>query len=142
MSKDQPVMKFPYWVQSSDLSAEDFAPAGAGEIADKLKQIDWAAAAQKQKELAAAGGENCPAGLGINAPDGRILHICPDQNERCHIDYSFYDKEKMLGLFTRRKYHAGAIENAPLGIAPSLIRAFFENRCSDVKQEIEAQRQA
>ncbi len=142
MSKDQPLPKFPYWIQSSDFTSDDFGPADASEICDELNRVDWAAAAEKRKELEAAGSEFCLAGIGINAPDGRMLHICPDENERCRIDYSFYDLEKVLGIFTRRKYHAGTVEETPLAIAPSLIKAFYENRYSDVKVEIEAQRQA
>ena len=132
----------PYWIQSSDLSVEDFASAEAAEIVDDLMRVNWIAAAEQRKKLEAAGDEYCPAGLGINAPDGRLLHIRTDENNRCVIEYSFYDKEKLLGFITRRKYHAGTIENAPLEIAPSLIKAFFENRYSDVKQKIEAQIQA
>ena len=128
----------PYWIQSSDFSSEEFPASVAHEIERALKAHDWATERDRQVALQNSGAEECPAGLGVNHEDGRILHICPDGAGSCMMHYSFFETEKMLGLIPRRKYDAGSLENASMETAARFIAPFLGNDYASVKNEVEA----
>ncbi|MEM8770416.1 MAG: hypothetical protein AAGD92_02090 [Pseudomonadota bacterium] len=129
----------PYWIQSADLSTEEFPAAGASEIERALLSHDWAGEAEKEKRLLADDSPDCcPAGLGVVHEDGRMLHVCPDGEGNCQVHYSFYESAKVLGFIPRRKYNAGTIDNVPIRTAARLIPPFLENSYEAIKYEVEA----
>ena len=130
----------PYWIQHADFESDEFDEGSAQSIAGKLVNHDWRGEFEKRQTLDGAGSETCPPGLGVNAPDGRILHICPDADDMCQVHYSFYDIEKIMGVFPRRKYEAGTLENVPLEVAARFVEPFMSNNYGAVKREVETHR--
>ena len=71
-----------YWIQNSDFSSpeglsENEPVQSAKQIIEIILAYDWARENAFEEERMAGDGDSCPAGIGIMADDGHILHMCP-----------------------------------------------------------------
>ena len=126
------------WVQHADFETEDLPSNEADKVSVFLLEHDWRSENERLKDMEQRGVECCPPGLGINSvEDDRTLHICPDADGMCQVSYSFFHMEKFLGLFSRRKYQAGTINNVPLKVAALFVKPFIQNDYEAIRHEIE-----
>jgi len=75
-------MLIPYWMQRADLSSTDHEPVDAAQAVKDFLSYDWGAEGRPFDELDGRHEENCPAGFGFSADDGRRLHLCLDGEDR------------------------------------------------------------
>jgi hypothetical protein len=73
-----------YWIQRADFSSDDFEPVDLVGAERILRNHDWRTALGFMRALARSHGEEsgeyCPPGIGFARDDGRLLHICPNEN--------------------------------------------------------------
>ena len=77
----------PYWIQRADFSATDHAPVDVAGALRAFEAHPWQDELNLQSELADAGHEYCPPGIGFVDPDGQILHVCPNAVGRALVHY-------------------------------------------------------
>ena len=83
------------WLQRHDLSSEEFEITDAVAAKELLRRFDWAS----ERELEAhSKDDTCPAGLGLVAAEGHVLHICPGRDGHSLVHYHFPKKPNLLGL--------------------------------------------
>lgn len=132
-------MEFAPWIQRADFDTLDLPGSDANTIIDTLLSHDWGAEIDYQRELEGAGKDHCPPGLGVNSlNDDRILHIQPNGNGRCVVDYSFFQVKKLFGVFPQRKYEAGVLENVPIKTTVLFVEPFFRNDFDAIRREVES----
>ena len=73
-------VKLPYWIQRADYSATDFEPVSLPAAQALLRDHDWKAERSYQKSLEDSDEDQCPPGIGFVGDNGRVLHICPEED--------------------------------------------------------------
>jgi len=107
------------WLQHSDFTEEEF-DLDLSSTLRMLEDTDWLAELAKQEKLARNDEENCPPGLGIDSPENRILHICPNPSGGVvHYHYP----TKVMGLFKTQK--SRTFENVHKEQIVKFVRAIF-----------------
>jgi len=120
-----------FWIQNSDYSN----PTGLGEsepvqsvkqIADILRDYDWANENAYEEKCMANNNDCCPAGIGIVADDGYILHICPQTKlGTATINFHHRGPTKILGFIKSSKTQVTTYEKIPLTKLESAIKNFL-----------------
>ena len=122
-------MKFSYWIQKHDFSAEDFSDVTVQEAIEAYVRFDW------QRELAAydenAEDRSCPPGIGFhngfdgNNPEAMLLHICPKDAATVFFNFHRRSQKRILGLWRTTSDDVRYAESVAGALVPDLIRSFF-----------------
>ena len=122
-----------YWIQNSDFSSpeglsENEPVQSAKQIIEIILAYDWARENAFEEERMAGDGDSCPAGIGIMADDGHILHMCPKATQGTATIY-FHHKvpAKFLGFISISKTQITTYEKIPLAKLESAVRNFLAN---------------
>jgi len=120
-----------YWIQNSDYSN----PTGLGEsepvqsakqITDIIRDYDWAKENAYEEKCMANNDDCCPAGIGLVADDGYILHICPQAKLGTAMVHFHHDvPAKVLGFIKSTKSQVTTYEKIPLTKLESAIKNFL-----------------
>ena len=122
----KPMNAFPFWIQRADFSSGDHPPADAAKAIRVFDTHDWPGELRLFVELNSAGKECCPPGIGFVAPNGGILHICPEQNGTALVHYHFAAQRKLLGLIPRATVTTVTADRVDRSRIVDLIGLFFE----------------
>jgi len=114
-------MLIPYWIQRADLSSTEHNPVDADHAVNAFLRYDWDAE-ERLFELDKRHEDNCPAGFGFFADDGRRLHVCLDSKDRFFFLYNY--RTKALGLIPYGK--SVGSEKMSTAEAAEAIRRFFD----------------
>ena len=122
-----------YWIQNSDFSN----PTGIGEsepvesvrqLMNILTEYDWAKENAYEEKCLANNDSCCPAGIGIVAEDGHLLHICP-KVKKGTVDVHFQHSVsiKILGFIKWNKSQWTTYEKIPFAKLESAVKSFLAN---------------
>ena len=115
-------MLIPYWIQRADMSSTDHGPVDTNQAVNDFLNYDWDAEQRLFDELDKRHEDNCPAGFGFSADDGRRLHVCLDGTDRFFFFYDY--RSKVLGLIPHGK--SVSSEKMSTAEAAEAIRRFFD----------------
>lgn len=121
-------MMIPYWIQHADFSCDEFDPVDHIQGPKIIQSVDWKKELAIQEDRKASGKETCDPGVGFVATDGRILHICPKQNELYYFFYDFKQTRKLFGLFpSHYKSSRMSIDVSLKGLQEVIYRFFHSD---------------
>lgn len=90
-------MEFTGWLQRSSYDTEDLGAVSADEAIAAFRRLDHAAERATAAERARAGADWCPHGIGLNGPDGRLIHVFSGDEGRFDVLLE-KNKEGLLGF--------------------------------------------
>ncbi len=114
------------WIQRSDFSSEDSVVASADEAVARLLAFDWKAEVQREEQALADGEDCCPAGMGLVAEYGDILHIIPQAEGSAMIHYHYSSPRSVLGILKWQQAHNLTVHGFPTSGLLALMRLHFE----------------
>ena len=114
-----------YWIQHGDFSGEDFPRVDLATAIRVFREHDWSDELRREDARALAGEENCPAGIGFVA-DGRLLHICPTNEDHALVHYHFTRERRVLSLFSRKVETVRSALRFPLTRVPETLERFYQ----------------
>ena len=107
------------WLQHSDFTEEEF-DLDLSSTLRMLEDTDWLAELAELEKLARNDEEHCLPGLGIDHPENRILHVCPNPSgAMVHYHYP----KKVMGLFNTQ--NSRTFENVHQEQVVKFVRAIF-----------------
>ncbi len=124
------------WIQSADYSAIDLDDLSVASALDYFNQHDWASEWQLEAELAGQGQDNCPAGLGLNAEAGHILHICPRAEDKNMVLFSMPQASSKRGPLRKRRKIQEMREGVSDTTCQHLIQLYFQEEYDSILTEM------
>lgn len=116
-----------YWIQRADFSAVDREAPDADQFLAVLEKHDWASELRYRAVLEQAHAEWCDPGLGIVPEDGRLLHLCPQEDGSISCHYKFMKQRRMLGITYAQTPVLKTSQLSSMAQAPEVIRLFLAN---------------
>ena len=108
------------WLQHPDFTEEEF-DLDLSSTLRLLEDTDWLAELAELEKLARNNEDHCLPGLGIDHPENRILHVCP--NPSGALVHYHYPK-KVMGLFSTQG--SRTFENVHKEQVETFVRAVFD----------------
>lgn len=100
-----------HWIQKADFSATDYGAADQDAVLALFREHPWGDELQELEEREADGEEVCPPGLGLNAADRDILHICAIGADEWMVHHQSSDPSKQDEVETHEGVTAGQVEH-------------------------------
>ena len=113
------------WIQSADFSTSELGALDRASATKAFLKHDWEVENSLLEERESNGDESCPAGIGLVAETGEILHICPTNSEHVMFHYHYPADRRILGLRLGKKQKTHTCMKYSFANVPSLIEAFY-----------------
>ena len=120
-----------YWIQRHDYeTAEEGGSVSSRQAVELFQGFDWPVEFAAYDE--ANDARNCPPGIGLDdgyaegRPDGRLLHICPNDGDTVFFNFHYSRERKLWGLFPSLSKEIHYVNSLPVARVPELIEWFFE----------------
>jgi len=132
-SDTQEYIPFTYWIQNSDFSSPSEL-SGNDKVESKehilsiLATYDWAAQNAYEKSCLEQNGDCAPAGLGLIAKPGVILHICPKSSTKTALIH-LHDQQNGTQV---KSY-----QNVPFDYFETIVSDFLQEDISQIKSTLE-----
>jgi len=117
-----------HWIQRANFETTEHGPADAAEAVRVFERHDWRGELNDYAELERTGTECCPPGIGFVAPNGEILHICPDAHQSAQVHYHLNAPSTLLRIIPIKVPRVETREGVHRSTVAELIHYFFEGR--------------
>jgi len=87
-----------YWIQRANFETTEHGSVDAAQAVRIFESHDWRGELNDYAELERTGTESCPPGIGFVAPNGEILHICPDAHQNAQVHYHLNAPSTLLRI--------------------------------------------
>jgi hypothetical protein len=125
-----------YWIQRANFATTEHGPVDATEAVRVFESHDWHRELNDYIELERAGAECCPPGIGFVAPNGEILHICPDAHQNAVVHYHLNAPSTILGIIPVQVPRVETREGIHRARVTEMIDYFFEGRRDAILQAL------
>jgi len=118
-------MKMTGWIQSADFGTKNLAKMDMAKAIQTFAGHDWNSERQLEANLLSRKEESCPAGFGLDHPDGHRLRL-----ETCWVIFTRNSKRKLLGFIPLPNYELES-ENLPHEMIDELISEFYQDASAE-----------
>ncbi len=115
------------WIQKVDYSSEETNNISKDTAKELLKSYDWEAENSLKSE-----DNDCDPGFGLIAEDGNLLHICPQDNSECYVNFEYKVGKKLLGILPLKVSKNHHIKSCSLVDAVKLIDYLFDGNIEEI----------
>lgn len=114
-----------HWIQKADFSATDYGAGDQSSVLDLLRSHPWREELELLENRQAKGEEFCSPGLGMNAGNRDILHLCAVGPGEWMIHFHYSEGYKILQLFPSSRDHAVTYDQVSTEQAERMVAEFF-----------------
>ena len=123
-------MKMTGWIQSADFGTKNLPGMDLATAVLTFADHDWNSERKLEAALLSQKNESCPAGFGLEHPDGHKLWIGPLRLETCWVMFTRNSNRKLLGFIPLPNRELES-ENVPHTMISGLIAEFYQDTTAE-----------
>lgn len=114
-----------HWIQGADFSSTHYGAADQSTVLDLFRGYPWQKELQLFTERETRDEESCPPGLGLNATNQDILHLCAVGAGEWMVHFHRSESHESFGLSRSERDRVETYEGVTTRQAEQMIAQFF-----------------